>query len=94
MTANEKLGVSATATEDEIRAAYLRKVKEFPPDRAPAEFEAIRDAYETLCDPRKRAKAMLLSTAFTAPLVSLLDGLPARRNFAGPHLWREVLKTK
>jgi DnaJ-domain-containing protein 1 len=94
MTANERLGVSATASEEEIRAAYLSKVKEFPPDRAPAEFEAIRDAYETLCDPRKRFKAMLLSTAFTAPLVSLLAGYQARRNFVGPQLWREVLKTK
>ena len=52
MTANERLGVSATASEEEIRAAYLSKVKEFPPDRSPLEFEAIRDAYDALCDPR------------------------------------------
>jgi len=94
MTANERLGVSATASEEEIRAAYLSKVKEFPPDRSPVEFEAIRDAYEALCDPRKRFQTMLLSTAFTAPLVSLLSGHKARRNFVGPQLWREVLKTK
>lgn len=94
MRANERLGVSATASEEEIRAAYLSKLKEFPPDRSPVEFEAIRDAYETLCDARKRFQAMLLSTAFTAPLASLLADHKARRNFVGPQPWREVLKTK
>ena len=38
-------------------------MKEFPPDRSPEEFEKIRDAYETLRDPRKRTRAMLLSTS-------------------------------
>jgi hypothetical protein len=94
MDANEILGVPANASEEEIRAAWLSKVKEFPPDRSPAEFEKIRDAYDTLRDPRKRAKAMLLSTTFAAPLVSLIDGQKARRTFVGPQPWREVLKIK
>ena len=94
MSANEILGVAANAPEEEIRAAYLAKVKEFPPDRSPEEFEKVRDAYDVLRDPRKRARAMLLSADFAAPLVSLLDGYKPRRIFAGPQLWREVLKTK
>lgn len=94
MNANEILGVPANASEEEIRSAYLVKVKEFPPDRSPEEFERIRDAYETLRDPRKRAKAMLLSTDFAAPLVSLIADHKPRRIFAGPQPWREVLKTK
>jgi DnaJ-domain-containing protein 1 len=94
MNANEILGVRANATEEEIRAAYLSKVKEFPPDRSPEEFESIRDAYDTLRNPRQRARAMLLSTDFAAPLVSLLDGNKLRRIFAGPQPWREVLKNK
>jgi curved DNA-binding protein CbpA len=94
MNANEILGVPANATEEEIRAAYLSKVKEFPPDRSPEEFESIRDAYDTLRDPRRRAKALLLSSGFAAPLVSLLDGHKAGRVFAGPQPWREVLKSK
>ena len=48
MDSGEVLGVNQDAGDEEIRAAYLSKVKEFPPDRAPAEFEKIRDAYETL----------------------------------------------
>jgi uncharacterized protein (DUF1786 family) len=94
MNANEILGVPANASEEEVRAAYLTKVKEFPPDRSPEEFERIRDAYDSLRDPRARAKAMLLSTDFAAPLVSLIDGHHSRRVYVGPQQWREVLKTK
>jgi uncharacterized protein (DUF1786 family) len=94
MNANEILGVPANASEEEVRAAYLTKVKEFPPDRSPEEFERIRDAYDSLRDPRARAKAMLLSTDFGAPLVSLVDDHRPRRVFVGPQQWREVLKTK
>ena len=42
------LEIEAEAGDEEIRAAYLRKVKEYPPDRAPREFERVRDAYEML----------------------------------------------
>ena len=95
MEANEILGVAANAREDEIRAAYLSKVKEFPPDRAPAEFEKIRDAYDTLRDPRKRARTMFLTgNESNAPLVSLIEGRATRRIFAGPKPWREVLRGK
>jgi uncharacterized protein (DUF1786 family) len=94
MNPAEVLGVPAGASEEEIRAAYLSKVREFPPDRSPEEFERVRDAYDTLRDPRGRTKAMLLSTDFAAPLVSLLDGHKSRRIFAGPQPWREVLKNR
>lgn len=94
MNANEILGVPANASDEDIRAAYLSKVKEFPPDRSPEEFERIRDAYDSLRDPRQRAKAMLLSTGSDAPLVSVIESQKPRRIFAGPQPWREVLKTK
>jgi hypothetical protein len=94
MNANEILGVPANASAEDIRTAYLNKVKEFPPDRSPEEFEKIRDAYDRLRDPRHQAKAMLLCPDASAPLVSLLDGRKPRRIFTGPQLWREVLKTK
>ena len=94
MKADEILGVPADASPEEVRAAYLNKVKEFPPDRAPAEFERIRDAYDALRDPRRRAQAMLDAGSHDAPLVSLLNGLPARPVFTGPKAWREVLKSK
>ena len=88
------LGISDTASDAEIRAAYLAKVKEFPPERSPEDFERIRDAYEALRDPRKRFLTALLSTEFTNPLPSLLCPPKAGRTYTGPHLWREVLKAK
>ena len=92
MKAYEILGVAANASADEIRLAYLDQVKRFPPERSPEEFEKIRDAYDSLRDPRRLAKAVLLSPAALAPLASLVDDLKARRIFTGPRLWREVLK--
>ena len=86
------LGVSHDAGEEEIRAAYLAKVKEHPPDRSPAEFERIRDAYEALRDPRGRARVRLLAGDPSAPLALLLDGQPNPRRFVGPEPWLAALK--
>lgn len=94
MDALKILGLGDSAGEEEIRAAYLRKVKEHPPERSPEEFEKIRDAYEALRDPRRRMRNMLLAADPDEPLVSLLDGLPPQRRFLGPDPWLEVLKGK
>jgi curved DNA-binding protein CbpA len=90
----EVLGVSQDAGEEEIRAAYVRKVKEHPPDRSPEQFERIRDAYDNLRDPRRRMREALLSADASAPLVSLIDLETRQRRFVGPKPWLEVLKGK
>ena len=92
--AREILGVTPNAGDAEIRSAYLRKVKENPPDRAPEQFERIRDAYDLLRDPRRRALQMLLAVDPNAPLVSLLPARPAERRFTGPGPWLAVLREK
>ena len=69
MDAGRVLGVNHDATEEEIRAAYVRKVREHPPDRSPEEFERIRDAYNSLRDPRQRMRDSLLSADPFAPFV-------------------------
>jgi curved DNA-binding protein CbpA len=56
----EALGVSKTASLDEIKSAYRQCVKTYHPDRnkdpeAPARFRACTEAYETLSDPERRA---------------------------------------
>jgi curved DNA-binding protein CbpA len=88
------LGVAFDTTEKDISAAYLRKVKEYPPDRAPAEFERIRDAYEILRDPHRRTLHMLLSADPEAPLASLLEGRSGERRFVGPAPWLAAIKEK
>jgi curved DNA-binding protein CbpA len=90
--ATDILGVAPNATEEEIRAAYLQKVREHPPETSPEEFERIRDAWETLRDPRRRTKSLLLGADPTAPIASLLEGRDAVRAFTGPAPWLAALK--
>lgn len=55
------LGVSKTATDDEIKSAYRKKVKEYHPDLHPGDaacaekFKEVNEANETLSDKQKRA---------------------------------------
>ncbi|HTS31068.1 MAG TPA: J domain-containing protein [Bryobacteraceae bacterium] len=86
------LEIPPEAGDEEIRSAYLRKVKEYPPDRAPAQFEKVRDAYELLRDPRRRTRHLLLSADPGQPLTTLLEGCATERRFTGPEPWLRVLR--
>lgn len=55
----EVLGLTADATEADIRRRYLELVREFPPDRAPERFTAVHAAYEALRDPVRRLEARI-----------------------------------
>jgi curved DNA-binding protein CbpA len=88
------LGISQDAVDEQIRAAYLAKLKQFPPDRSPVEFEQVRDAYELLRDRRGRAQHTLFSANPGARLESLLNGMDNDRHFAGPGVWLAVLKER
>ena len=88
------LGVPPEAGPEEIRAAYLRKVKEHPPDRSSIEFERIRDAYESLADPRRRARLLLVAEDLRVPLASLVNGQALPRRFVGDGPWRAVWTEK
>ena len=57
----EVLGVSKTATDDEIKKAYRKLAKKYHPDANPdnkkeaeAKFKEVNEAYENLSDPQKR----------------------------------------
>jgi DnaJ-class molecular chaperone len=86
------LGVSEDADAGEIRSAYLNKIKEFPPERCPEEFERVRDAYTILNDPYYRTRMMLQSTDPEAPLVALLDNQKQNRQFVGPQAWLDAMQ--
>ena len=42
------LEVEESADDAAIKAAYLKKVKQFPPERAPKEFQQVRKAFELI----------------------------------------------
>ena len=58
----EVLGISKGASEDEIKKAYPKTAKKYPPDLHPddpvaeAKFKECNEAYEVLGDPQKKAR--------------------------------------
>ena len=92
------LSIEPGAGDEEIRAAYLAKLKLYPPDRAPDEFERVREAYDLLRDRRQRALRMLFAASPDQSISSLLEtGLGAGgngRRYAGPGPWLAVLREK
>ena len=56
MTFYEQLGVDRNATDEEIKRAYFRLVRQYPPETDPDSFMRIRAAYEELSDKDKRAE--------------------------------------
>lgn len=59
--AYEVLGLKAGASEADVRRRYLELVREYPPDREPERFAAVRAAYDQLRDPVERLRARLFS---------------------------------
>ena len=88
------LGITPDASDQEIRAAYLAKVRAYPPDVAPEEFERIRDAYAALSDSRLRIERTLLQADPGQHLATLFIEYNPGRRFAGPDAWLAVLKER
>jgi curved DNA-binding protein CbpA len=88
------IGVTPDATPEEIRAAYLKKIKEYPPEKFPVEFERVRDAYAMLSDARYRSRLMLQSISPEASLETLLDHRQQTRHFVGPEAWLDAIRER
>jgi DnaJ-class molecular chaperone len=88
------LGVPQDAGPSEIRAAYLNKIKEYPPEKFPVEFERVRDAYTMLSDARYRTRLMLRSADPEASTQTLLDDQQQNRQFVGPEAWLAAMQER
>ncbi|MBF0176343.1 MAG: DnaJ domain-containing protein [Magnetococcales bacterium] len=87
------LGVGPDANDEEIRQAYLRLVREFPPERDPQRFQVVREAYDAVENQRKRLAYRLFATPevdLTPLLLACLQGGKSQR--PGTNDWLELLR--
>ncbi len=52
-------GLEHDATDEQVAERYHELVKQYPPDIAPEQFSAIRQAFEALCNQRQRLRTRL-----------------------------------
>src|SRR3982074_3053619 len=62
------LGVARSATDEQIRSAYRKLARQYPPDVNSADdasdrFKAITEAYEVLTDPQRRQRYDMFGSA-------------------------------
>lgn len=66
------------ADEETIRLRYLELVRQSPPDRDPARFAAIRQAYDEVRDPDRRLAKLLFEVSSTDSIDAITGDLLAR----------------
>ena len=50
----ERLGLELEATDDQIKAAFFKAVRQHPPEKDPDNYKLIREAYDTLSNAQSR----------------------------------------
>ncbi|MBK5930728.1 molecular chaperone DnaJ [Halochromatium salexigens] len=77
------LGIDPDADDAAVEAAYRSAIKRNPPDREPAAFQTVREAYERVRTQRDRIAYRLFETEPPQPL-DLLRRAEARRHTVAP----------
>ena len=91
----ELLEVEKTADQTQIKRGYFNQVRKYPPERFPEEFKALRAAYETLSDEKKRTEYDRIGAM--PPIVATGFQEAQKANKLGLHaeasdLYRKILK--
>ena len=86
------LGLDEDASDAAVRAAYLAAVRAHPPDRDPAGFQHIREAYDAIRDEDRRLDLRLFGPPPLDRLEALLEAFPDERQHVGPDPWLAVLR--
>ena len=81
------LGLSPSASREEIRRRYLALIRAHPPSREPERSQRIVDAWEALKDDRSRVETALFGMArygdFELALEALVRARPHQRSTPG-----------
>ena len=72
------LGLAADASSEEVRSAYLRLVREHPPERDADKFRQIHAAYTLLNDPLQQAKSLIISSREPPDLAAIIAAAEAQ----------------
>ena len=78
------LGVPSEADDQTIRQAYLKAIKESPPEAAPKRFQAVSQAYEKIKDQESRNRHILFhhDCPASSPLDAVASYAIQRRHLA------------
>lgn len=91
MTPYDTLGISDTADDAAVHAAYLEAVRRSPPDRDPKTFQEVRDAYELLRDASARRRLRLFGGPGPTHFVDLAPRISTSLPAVGLEAWRALL---
>ena len=72
------LGLPPEADDESIRRRYLELVRQFPPERHPEKFAAVREAYENLRDLNTRLRYRLFEAGQNESVDALLEEISCR----------------
>ncbi|MBN1901016.1 J domain-containing protein [Candidatus Sumerlaeota bacterium] len=86
------LKVSHTATDGEVREAYLNAVKKYPPERFPVEFNQITLSYKQIQETRQRLSRYLFALPPFRTLAEIVpETAPQRNRIPGEH-WMTLFR--
>jgi hypothetical protein len=74
----ETIGVRAGVDDETLRKRYLELVREFPPEKDPKKFAAIREAYDMLRDPVERVRRRVIHPCQEESLEDIIGELRSR----------------
>lgn len=87
------LGLPETAADADVREAYVRLLRQYPPESAPDVFQQISDAYNAIKSEEDRATIRLFGQLYDRrPLAEIAPSFHVERQRAGIQAWLQAVK--
>ena len=85
------LGIRENVSDEDVSAAYHRKLRQFPPEVHPEEFAVISEAYEAIRTEADRIDLRLFGEVpRTAQISELVDNEPPELPDRSRAVWKKV----